>query len=86
MAVDIVPEQCRRILCHHSETAVRKKTRLDKRLEAVADSEDKSSPVEKLMYLFCNLLIVQHIGYELTASVRLISCRESSAQGKYMAL
>ena len=86
MTVDVVAEECRAFLCDHAETAVWKETRLDKCLESVADTEDKSAAVEQCVDSICYLLVVQHICNELTATVRLITRRESAAYHKDMTL
>ena len=84
MTVDIVAEECRRILCEHTGLSVREKSALDKGLESVADSKNETATGNKLLYLGRHLAIVEHIGYKLTASVRLISGGESSGKGKYV--
>ena len=70
MSVDIVSEQCRRILGHAAEMSVREKSRLDEGLESVADSEDETAACDESLDSSRNLLIVKDIGNELAASVR----------------
>ena len=86
MTVDIVAEECRAFLGNHAKTSIREKARLDESLEAVAYTENKSSAIKKSMDRIRNLLVVQNIGNELTTSVRLVTCRESTADHKNMAL
>ena len=86
MAVDIVTEECRAVLCHLTETAVWKKTRLHKSLESVADAENKTTTVDKRVDSIRYILVVQHVGNKLTASVRFVSRRESAAEHQDMTL
>ena len=86
MTVYIVPEQRRRILGHHAEPAVWKKARLDESLEAVADTENQTSAVDKGMYGFRYFSVIQNIRYKLAASVRFVSGRKASDQCQYVAL
>ncbi len=86
MAVDVIAEKRRAVLGHLSQTSVRQESRLDEGLESVADSQNKSSPVYQGMHSIGYILIVQHIRNEFSASVRLISGRESTAEHKHMTL
>ena len=66
--------------------SVRKETGFHEGLESVADSEDKSAACDQCLDGCCNLLIVKHIGDELTASVRFVTGRESTAKHQYLTL
>ena len=86
VAVDVVAEKRRAVLCHLAEAAVRKEARLHEGLESVADTEDKAAAINESMDSLCYIPVVQDIGNELAASVRLISCRESAAEHEDMTL
>ena len=86
MTVDVVAEECRAVLCHLTETAVWKESRLHESLESVTDTKDETTTVNESMDCICYILVIKHIGNELSASVRLVSGRESSAEHKDMTL
>ena len=86
MAVDIVSEEGRAVLCHLTEASVRKKSRLHEGLESVAYAENEASAVDQSMDRIRYLLVIQHIRNELAASVRFVTGRESAAEHKDMAL
>ena len=86
MTVDVVTEECRTFLGHHAETTVWKKARLDQSLESVADTEDETAAVKQRMDSISDYLVIKHIRYELTATVRLVTCRESAADHEDMTL
>ena len=80
VAVDVVAEQCRRVLGDAAEMSVRKKAGLDEGLESVADSENEATSGNEAFDCLCYILIVQYIGNELAASVRFVTGRESAAE------
>ena len=84
--VDIVSEQCRGILGDASEVSVREKSRFHKSLEAVADTQNESASCNQSLDGCRNLLIVKDIGNEFSASVRLVTRRETTAERENLAL
>ena len=86
VTVDVVTEKRRAVLCHLAEASVREEARLHEGLESVADAEDEAAAIDESMNSLRNILVVQDIGNELAASVRLISCRESAAEHEDMTL
>ena len=85
MTVDVVAEERRRLFGHQAQPSVGQQTRLDQRLETVADTQNQTAPVEQTMYFLRNILVVQHIGNEFTAAVRLVARREAAAEHEDMA-
>jgi len=73
MAVDVVAEEGRAVLGHLAEASVWKESGLDESLESVADAEDKAATVDKSVDGISYLLVVENVGDELTASVRLVT-------------
>ena len=86
VAMNIVVEQRRRLLGHHTQAAVRQQARLNQRLETVADTENQTSTLNQSVNGLCYGCIVQYAGNKLTATIRLISERESSTQNEDMTL
>ena len=80
MSVDIISEQCRRILGDGSEVSIRQESGFHQSLEAVADAQNQAAACDKRLNGCRNLLIVKDIGNEFSASVRLVACRESAAE------
>ena len=85
MAVDVVAEKGWGIRGDLAQAAVRKEAALYKGLEAVAYSKYEATAVQQGVDLSCYLAVVEHVGNELSASVRFVSGGESAAEHKDLA-
>ena len=73
----------RHFTSHVAEFTVHCKTCLDKCLESVTDTKDKTIAVLKEVHdLVFNLLVAENVYDELCRSVRFVTGRESSGEGK----
>ncbi len=84
--VDVVAEEGRGVLGDHSEPAVRQQAGLHESLESVADAQNQTSSGKKPLDGLCHNLVVQHVGDELAASVRLVAGGEAAAEHQDLAL
>ena len=86
VAVDVVAEERRGIRRHAAQLPVREQAALDQRLEAVADAQDKAAAREEVRDGGADLGVVDDVGDELAAAVRLVTGGEAAAEGEDLAL
>ena len=81
MSADCVKCQSRTVALCLSYLSVRYKTELDKRLKAVADTEDKSvTIIQKLHNRGAHLFVFERRFYELARTIGFITAAESTGE------
>ena len=86
VTVDIVVEEGRRLLGHHTELSVWQQSRLNECLEAVADTQNQATTLNQSVNSLGYGCVIQYTCNELTRTIRLITQREATTQYKDIAL